>query len=318
MTTNNASTDPFEGPSITALGLAASRTVETGRPDRLISDPLARELFQAAGRDLPMLLDWPGPEARPSAQEALHLHGSRYIGLRTRFYDDVLLEAAHDGISQAILLGAGLDTRGHRLPLPPGFRLFEIDRGPLLEWKRAQLGRLGARPGCEIRYVDADLREDWPASLKAAGHDGNRPSLFLAEGLIPYLDPAEQARLVERMQQLAAPGSRLACDRIRGDAAAGGRLERLSRRSGIDMTGLIAGGEAAELSRLLADRDWETAELNTRQLAERYGRDLSDPFGDPGAPSASEPPWLDTVFLTGAYSPELEHGDAGGTGTRRD
>jgi methyltransferase (TIGR00027 family) len=309
--------DPFEGAAVTALGLAASRSVETGQSDRLINDPLARELFKAAGAFLPMLLDWPDPAHPPTPQQALHLHGSRYIGLRTRFYDDELLSAARDGIGRAVLLGAGLDTRAHRLRLPPGFRLFEVDQGPLLNWKRAQLARLGARPRTEVRDVSADLREDWPASLKAAGHDENRPSLFLAEGLIPYLDQAEQARLLVDVQRLAAPGTRLACDRIRGDAASGGRLERLSRRSGIDMTGLIAGAEAHDLARLLADRGWETAELSARQLAERYGRDLSDPFPDRTAPD-TEPPWLDTVFLTGAYSPGLEHGDAGGRGTRRD
>lgn len=313
-----SSSDAFEGPAITALGLAASRSVETGRPDRLIADPLARELFQAAGADLPMLLDWPDPAHPPSPQQALHLHGSRYIGLRTRFYDDELLEAARSGIDQAVLLGAGLDTRAYRLGLPPSFRLFEIDRGPLLAWKRAQLTRLGARPRSEVRDVDADLREDWPASLKAAGHVGSRPSLFLAEGLIPYLDQAEQKRLLLRVDELAAPGSRLACDRIRGDAAADGRLDRLSRESGVDMRGLIPGGVPTNPARLLDARGWDAAELSTAELAARYGRDLRDPFADPGGAPPSEPPWLDTVFLTGAYSGRLEHGDAGSRGTRRD
>jgi O-methyltransferase involved in polyketide biosynthesis len=39
----------FSGPAATALGLAASRTVESNRPDRLINDPLARVFFEAAG-----------------------------------------------------------------------------------------------------------------------------------------------------------------------------------------------------------------------------------------------------------------------------
>jgi methyltransferase (TIGR00027 family) len=147
--------------------------------------------------------------------------------------------------------------------------------------------------------VGVDLREDWPASLKAAGHDQHRSTLFLAEGLLAYLPPLAQARLLAQIDALAAPGSGLAGDRISGDPAADGRLRELSRRSGIDMTGLIAGGEATHLGRRLADRGWAIAELSTAQLAERYGRDLSDPFADPGAPPAPEPPWLETVFLTG-------------------
>jgi methyltransferase (TIGR00027 family) len=115
--------DPFEGSALTALGLAAARSVETGRPDRLIEDPLARHLFAAAELDLPMLLDWPGSTSSPTPEQALHLHGSRYIGLRTRFYDDALLEAARREISQAVAFGAGLCTRAHPLALPPAFTL---------------------------------------------------------------------------------------------------------------------------------------------------------------------------------------------------
>jgi hypothetical protein len=41
-----------------------------------------------------MRLNGPGPGENVSDTERLHLHGSRYIGLRTRFYDDLLLDAA--------------------------------------------------------------------------------------------------------------------------------------------------------------------------------------------------------------------------------
>jgi methyltransferase (TIGR00027 family) len=291
----------FDGAAVTALGLAAARAVETGRADRLIEDPLSRPLFEAAGVELPMRLDWPPAGTTPTPQEALHLHGSRYIGLRTRFYDDQLQQAADAGLAQAVLFGAGLDTRAYRLALPAGLRVFELDRGALLAWKRAALRRLRAQARCVVTDVDVDLREDWPAALQAAGHDHNRPTLFLAEGLLAYLDAEAQQGLAGRVCDLAAAGSRLCADRIAGDPQAGGRLEELSRRSGIDMSALIAGGDSQTLEQVLGGRGWQLQELTTLELARRYGRDLGDPFGVGDEPAA-EPPWLDTRFLLGACS----------------
>lgn len=288
----------FQGPAVTALGLAAARAVETSRADRLIEDPLAQPLFEAAGAELPMLVEWPGPGVRPTPEQALHLHGSRYIGLRTRFYDDLLLEAAHAGLDQAVLLGAGLDTRSHRLPLPEPLRLFELDQPALLDWKATVLARLGAIPRCTLVPVGVDLRQDWPAALKAAGHDSTRPTAFVAEGLLAYLTSEEQRAFLARVGSLAAPGSRLAFDRIAGDPHSGARLEELSRRSGINMSELIAGGEADDLATTLREAGWATRESTTGELAARYGRDLSDPFAPDGGGGSAEPPWLDTVFLS--------------------
>ncbi len=286
----------FDGAALTALGLAAARSVETGRADRLIEDPLARSLFQAAGVELPMRLDWPQAGSTPTPQEALHLHGSRYIGLRTRFYDDQLREATDAGLAQVVLFGAGLDTRAYRLGLPVGLRMFELDRGALLNWKRAQLQRLEAEPRCVVTDVDVDLREDWPAALQAAGHDKTRPTLFLAEGLLAYLGAEAQRVWAGRVCDLGAAGSRLCADRIAGDPQAGGRLDDLSRRSGIDMSALIAAGDSQTVEEVLSGRGWEVEELAALELAERYGRDLGDPFGAAHEPAA-EPPWLDTRFL---------------------
>lgn len=288
--------DIATGPGVTALGLAAARSVESGRPDSLIEDPFARELFEASGTDLPMLADWPQPGSEVSDAQAMHLHGSRYIGLRTRFYDDAVRDAAAAGVRQVVLLGAGLDTRAFRLDIPPELWLWEIDQGGVLTYKDAVLGERGAEPVCRRAAIGLDLREDWPAALGADGFDTARPTGWIAEGLLPYLDPESQAGLLQRIGDLSAPQSMLAFDRIAGDPAAGERLKAVSERSGIDMTTLIAAGDAGDLARVVRDLGWEALEESAADLAGRYGRDLSDPFGAGGG--AAEPPWLDTVFLS--------------------
>ncbi len=291
--------DVGSGPGITALGLAAARSVESGRADRLIDDPFARLLFEAAGADLPMLVDWPEPGASVSDAEALHLHGSRYIGLRTRFYDGALQAAVRDGVTQGVLLGAGLDTRAFRLDLAADFQLFELDQQDVLEFKDATLASLGAEPRCARTTIGIDLRDDWPTALQAGGFEPVRSTVWVAEGLLPYLAPGARSELCHNINGLSAPASVLAFDRIAGDPRSGHRLHELSERSGIDMQSLITEGEGEDLAALLRAHGWRADEWPSAALADQYGRDLTDPFADGSRRSpAAEPPWLNTMFLS--------------------
>ncbi len=295
--------DVSSGAGVTALGLAAARSVETGRPDRLAEDPFARALFEAANVDLPMLVDWPEAGGPVSDAEALHLHGSRYIGLRTRHYDDAALAACREGIRQGVLLGAGLDTRAFRLDLPNDFRLFELDQQPVLDFKDATLGALGVESHCMRSTIGTDLREDWRPALEASGFEPGRPTIWVAEGLLAYLSREAQTELLGAIHELSAPGSALALDRISGDPTAPGRLRGLSERSGIDMERLLVTGTNEDLAGFLNAKGWDVHEEPTAIVADRYRRDLSNPFPPrPAGSQPSEPPWLDTIFLS-AHQP---------------
>ncbi|CMC59026.1 Putative S-adenosyl-L-methionine-dependent methyltransferase [Mycobacterium tuberculosis] len=56
--------------------------------------------------------------------------------------------------------------------------------------------------------VPVDLRRDWPTPLRQAGFDPNQPSTWLAEGLLAFLPPDAQDRLLDNITALSAPGSR--------------------------------------------------------------------------------------------------------------
>ena len=284
--------DVVSGPGITALGLASARAVESLADDRLIVDPYALSLLDAVSSPVPFPRAWPAAGDPVDAQQALFLHGSRYIGLRTRFYDDHLLGAAAGGARQVVLLGSGLDTRAFRLSWPPSVALFELDQAAVLGFKDAVLGRLGARPACGRATVGVDLREDWPAALVGAGLDAAAPTAWVAEGVLAYLAGDAQAGLLERLDALSARGSTLALDRLIDDPG-GGAVRRLSERSGIEMDALLHAETGFSPARLLGSLGWAVEEADTSALAAGYGRDLADPFGD------SEPPWLGTMFLTG-------------------
>jgi methyltransferase (TIGR00027 family) len=56
------------------------------------------------------------------------------------------------------------------------------------------------------------LRHDWPAALQQAGFDTSAPSVWSAEGLLPFLPAIAQELLFERVQALGAAGSRIAVE----------------------------------------------------------------------------------------------------------
>jgi methyltransferase (TIGR00027 family) len=111
-----------------------------------------------------------------------------------------------------VLLGAGLDTRAHRLGLPAHVRVFELDLPDLLAHKESVLDAADAKATCRRQVVAADLQADWSAALLAAGFDRRLPTVWLAEGLVFYLDPASVERLVALAASLSTARALMALD----------------------------------------------------------------------------------------------------------
>jgi methyltransferase (TIGR00027 family) len=65
---------------------------------------------------------------------------------------------------------------------------------------------LGAGPLADRRVVAIDLRQDWPAALRQAGFDADRPTASIAEGLLGYLPPDAQDQLLDNITALSAEG----------------------------------------------------------------------------------------------------------------
>ena len=131
------------------------------------------------------------------------------MAVRTRFFDKFFSDAAKAGVRQAVILAAGLDTRAYRLPWPAGSVVYEVDQPQVIEFKTRTLAGLGAAPTADRRAVGVDLRDDWPAALRDSGFDTDRPTAWIAEGLLGYLPPDAQDRLFDNITTLSASGSRL-------------------------------------------------------------------------------------------------------------
>jgi methyltransferase (TIGR00027 family) len=70
----------------------------------------------------------------------------------------------------------------------------------------------GVTPAADRRPVPVDLRQDWPAALRAAGFDPTARTAWLAEGLLMYLPADAQDRLFTQAGELSPAGSRIAAE----------------------------------------------------------------------------------------------------------
>src|ERR1700722_4967720 len=208
--------DISESVGATALGVAGGRAAETNRADPLISDPYAQLFLEAAGDgiwkiylddELPAELVELDPQLEDRMQAMLG-----YTACRTKFFDDYFLAAAGDGIRQAVILAAGLDSRAWRLAWPAGCVVYEIDQPKVLAFKTNTLESHAVDPIAYHISVGIDLRLDWPKALAQAGFDASIPTAWSAEGLLPYLTADAQDLLFDRIQSLSALGSRVAVE----------------------------------------------------------------------------------------------------------
>ena len=161
--------------SDTALMVAACRALEFDAPDGFVRDPFAARL--AGERGMAMLRALPQPEMMRFG-----------IGVRSRFMDELLLEAlASEKIATVLCLGCGLDTRPWRLELPLDLQWIEVDFADMLDYKNALMA--AETPRCRREFITADVND---AAQRRAIYAavGAVPALIITEGFLMYLPAA--------------------------------------------------------------------------------------------------------------------------------
>src|SRR5580704_14577198 len=244
------------GPSATARRVAAYRLGFTRVPAPY-GDPAADEALAA---DVAV-----GEQPSPGRM-------SDHLAARTRFFDQVVVDAIARGVRQVVIGAAGYDGRAFRYA-KPGVRWFEVDHPATQRDKLRRLERLGI-DASHVRFVEADFTCDPVAArLRAAGLDPEAPSLFLLEGVAVYLEPAVLEDVLGQFRQVAAPGSSLAISvslsRPRGDSA------RARFQARVAALGEPARStfEAAEAEALLARTGWPLAAAPGDDRQAAAGRD---------------------------------------------
>ncbi|WP_030669270.1 class I SAM-dependent methyltransferase [Streptomyces sp. NRRL B-1347] len=199
------------------------------------------------------------------------------IVARARFVEDLVAEQADRGVTQYVILGAGLDTFAQREPeLASRLHVFEVDKPGTQAWKRRRLAELGYGIPDRLHLVPVDFEsgESWPERLAAAGFDPGRPAVVVSTGVSMYLTKDTTTATLREIAGLA-PGSTLAMtfmlptelvdasDRPGLAASAAG-----ARASGTPFISFYAPQDLLELACQVGFRD--ARHISGGALAERY------------------------------------------------
>ncbi|OLT11384.1 methyltransferase [Pseudonocardia sp. CNS-139] len=259
----------------TAIGPMVIVAFDQYDPHPLVRDDLAARLLPGATRGLVGLARW-----RPVRRAVAAMTEKQVPGLwasilcRKRYADDVVRLAVADGVTAAVILGAGMDTRAYRLPELAGLPVFEVDLPANVERKRALLTGVYGAPPAHVTLVPVDFdTEDPAARLAAAGYDPARPTVFVWEAVTQYLTDAG-VRATLAFLAAAPAGSHLVFTHIRQDFLDG--TDRYGadvayRRFVTDSHLWRFGLDPAEVPGLLAGYGWRQVEqAGPAELTARY------------------------------------------------
>jgi methyltransferase (TIGR00027 family) len=173
-------------PSATAISVASLRAAHLHLFDgpKILEDAFALQMSGA--RDIEDLRARLSRAKRPQLQRM-----SAYFACRHRFSEDRLRLALKRGVSQVVLLGAGLDTLALREPGIAGrVHFVEVDHPDSQLWKLERLRTLGlATPG--VKYVPVDFAsQNLEEKLAAAGVRMAQPTYFAWLGVTQYISEA--------------------------------------------------------------------------------------------------------------------------------
>jgi methyltransferase (TIGR00027 family) len=194
------------GPSRTAVLTATLRAAHylfDGAP-KILTDPFARDFAGFASDE----------EVR-KALDALALRDLSRLrtafAVRSRYAEDELSVAIQRGISQYIILGAGLDSFAYRRPdLMRALHVYEVDHPATQSWKRARLRELGIKSPPTLRHVPINFEQATLISgLAAGGVNRNAKAFFSWLGVTQYLPRDVVLNTLREIASATAPGTEL-------------------------------------------------------------------------------------------------------------
>jgi methyltransferase (TIGR00027 family) len=106
-----------------------------------------------------------------------------FLAVRSRYAEDELAAAVARGVTQYVVLGAGLDTFAYRNPWPQ-LKVCELDHPATQAWKRERLAETGITIPDSLRFAPVDFENE---TLASAGLRTDRITFFSWLGVVPYL-----------------------------------------------------------------------------------------------------------------------------------
>jgi methyltransferase (TIGR00027 family) len=200
--------------SATAEQMALSRAIESRKPqaERICWDPLAERFL--GRRYKALLFTRPLRDAVEKLIERMFAGHHYYVVARTRYIDDFLLEQLKREPGQLVILGAGYDSRASRFAERlQNVAVFEIDHPATSRAKQHEVG--SAFGGTRVNYVPVDFNvERLSDRLRQAGYADTARTVFLWEGVTPYLPRPAIDDVLRFVASSSGPGSVILFDYI--------------------------------------------------------------------------------------------------------
>ena len=183
----------------TAQGVAKQRLIETiaGPDKRVINDPYADSFVIGSG-----FIKFMGHKLNVWLSEKLAPGFHEHLIARTKFIDELIEKSAVNGIEQYVILGAGYDSRAHRLELPSSLKIFEVDQPEVSDNKLAKLPK--ELPNSEnVTYVNIDFSyQSLTDQLIGAGFDQEKSTIFTLEGVSQYITKEAVSSTIKELTSL--------------------------------------------------------------------------------------------------------------------
>ena len=179
--------------------LRAVHMLVDGEP-KILDDPLAARML-GPGVDDKIAAD------RERLASAPLVKARSLIVMRSRFAEDELAAAIERGVTQYVILGAGLDMSPYRSGHPAQkVRIFEVDHPDTQRWKLERLNEAGVRLHENLQHVAVDFEKDSLAErLAASGFDAAQPTFFSWLGVSYYLNRDSVLNVFKYVAGLPAP-----------------------------------------------------------------------------------------------------------------
>lgn len=267
-------------PDATAARVALWRAlhVQHDPPPHVIEDELGLRLL--APND--------GWQQRPDMDPVFTRPFRASIVARARFIEDLIVDQATRGITQYVLLGAGLDTFAQRrTDIASRLTIFEVDQPEPQAWKRRRLIELGFGVPEWLRLVPVNFETDdsWWKQLATNGFDRRKSAVVTSTGVSMYLTRDAIMTMLRQVATLT-PGSTfvmtflLPLELADSDVRPGLEMaEKGARASGTPFISFFTPQEITALARQMGF--WTVEHISADTLARRYFAGRTDGLRPP-------------------------------------
>lgn len=284
--------------SVTALVTAFSRAYHsTHSTDRIFDDSLAVKMFsddtllffeKSVAESLKFLdpeLAAACSDQKEALEAVMRVQNASVTLSRSRYTEDRLDEAVAAGVTQYVILGAGMDTFAFRKPeLLSKLEVFEVDHPATQAAKLQRITELGWRVPPQLHFVAHDFaRESMETALKRSSHDPCKLSFFSWLGVICYLQRGVVFDMLRSFTDISAPGSIIVFDYFDTDAfipeKAGKRVRMMQEIVKMAGEPMKTGFDPSSLSDEMASVGLKLIEdLSPGEIEERYFKNRNDGY----------------------------------------